>query len=352
MHLNAAVTMRLNAVITATALFASACGSTSFRIPPAELARLATLPPEVRGDHVRVVEQLEATDSVGVNEVSSGTPVQPRQRGTSEGLHHSYFSHPGSSIGHAAVRPGGGGGHFGGGGGDGRAYAIAILVAAAIILVATAEIEGARYDVFARVNPMQQVQLFSKDGDYAVVPLAWIDPQTAAETDTAIINSTDGPWQPLGRAPLDRAGWTYAMLGGVGTFKSIDGTRANGAASTIQLGYFPTQQLGVLASTYFGGRHDSYGDFLFESRYTLELDDYVAHAGPVHLGFYAGGGGAYRWEDSPTARGAGDAGSTALLGGTQLQLDVNTRLALTARFGETYAHGEPMTDALFGLALY
>ena len=35
-----------------------------------------------------------------------------------------------------------------------------------------------------------------------------------------------------------------------------------------------------------------------------------------------------------------------------IQLDVNTRIALTARFGLTRAHEERMTDALVGLSVY
>jgi hypothetical protein len=34
------------------------------------------------------------------------------------------------------------------------------------------------------------------------------------------------------------------------------------------------------------------------------------------------------------------------------QLDINTRLAITARLGLAYAHGERMRDALIGLAVY
>ena len=35
-----------------------------------------------------------------------------------------------------------------------------------------------------------------------------------------------------------------------------------------------------------------------------------------------------------------------------IQLDINTRLALTARLGLTRAHDERMTDAMVGLAVY
>jgi hypothetical protein len=340
--------MRSIALITVTTLIASGCGSTTYEIPRAELARLATLPPETRGEHVRVVEQLSDTDVGFEQPVTANTQLVlfPDFNVYGPTRAH-YFHHPGNVSPRFAAH--GGGGHFGGGGGgggDGRGYVVAILVAAAVILFA----DGARFDGFAQLHPMHPVHLFGVNGGYAVLPLAWIDPQTAAWTARAVIHDTEGPWHPLERAPLDRAGWTYAMFGGVGTLQSVDGTKALGTTTTIQLGIFPTQTLGILGSVFFGWRDDSYGNTLLESRYTLEVDDYVAHSGPLHLGFYAGGGSAYRWEDSPI--GNGDTGSLALLGGAQLQLEFNTRLAITARLGETYAHGDYMTDALIGLAVY
>jgi hypothetical protein len=49
---------------------------------------------------------------------------------------------------------------------------------------------------------------------------------------------------------------------------------------------------------------------------------------------------------------AGNEASGALIGGATFQLDINTRLALTARLGVSWAHGEQMHDALIGLSVY
>jgi hypothetical protein len=49
---------------------------------------------------------------------------------------------------------------------------------------------------------------------------------------------------------------------------------------------------------------------------------------------------------------AGEDTSAALAGGAMFQLDVNTRVALTARLGLAYAHTEQMTDLLFGISVY
>jgi hypothetical protein len=189
----------------------------------------------------------------------------------------------------------------------------------------------------------------SKTGEKIVLPLAWIDSETAKWTDKAVIRSTEGPWHPLERAPLDREGWNYSMYGGIGTYQSADGSKDTGTATTIQLGYFPMHEVGIVSSVFLGWRDNKLDQTLFESRYTLELQGYPVHTGPIQFGGYIGGGLAYRLEDGIPG---GNNSSTALIGGAMMQLDINTRLALTARFGLTRAHDERMTDALFGLAVY
>jgi len=42
----------------------------------------------------------------------------------------------------------------------------------------------------------------------------------------------------------------------------------------------------------------------------------------------------------------------ALVGGAMFQLDVNTRIALTARLGIAQAHDEQMHDVLIGISVY
>jgi hypothetical protein len=253
------------------------------------------------------------------------------------------------SIGGGGDHGSGGGGGHGGGGGDGKAAAVAVLVVAATALFVVAAIEGSRFDGYAQLHPMHPVYLFGRDGQITMRPLAWIDPQTAAWADHAIVRSTEGPWTPLERAPLSREGLAYGLFGGVGTYTSADGSKGTGTATTIQLGYFPEQQVGVVGSIFFGWRDNAVAQTLFESRYTLEVQGYPAVAGPLHMGLYGGGGGAYRFEDGIPG---GNSGSLALIGGAMLQLDINTRLALTARLGATYAHDEAMSDAMIGLSVY
>jgi hypothetical protein len=354
--------MRLVAAVLAATVVTAGCASNSYKIPAKELQRLATLPPEVRGQHVRVIQELTNADVGPAEPVSAETQIVvfpevnvygPARGGRFHDHRHGTFG----SGGNVPTGNGGGGGHHvssgggggGGGGGDGKAEAIAILIAAATVLVVAAGVEGSRFDGFAQLHPMHPVHLFGRDGGYTVMPLAWIDPQTAAWADHGIVRSNEGPWHPLERAPLDRAGFSYAMFGGLGTYTSADGSKATGTATTIQFGYYPEQRFGILGSIFFGWRDNAVSQTLFESRYTLELQTYPVVAGPMHFGLYAGGGAAYRWEDGIPG---GNAGSTALIGGAMLQLDINTRIAITGRLGVTGAHGERMTDAMLGLAVY
>ncbi|HUS28282.1 MAG TPA: hypothetical protein VMZ53_07230 [Kofleriaceae bacterium] len=355
--------MRLVSLVVATTVAATGCATTSYKIPTSELNRIASQPPETRGQHVRVMQELDDTDAGPPQPVTAETQIiffpQINVYGPSE--RRRYYQTNSTwgcgGCGGGGVS-GGGGGHksgggkgfnFNGGAGDGKGAAVAVLVAAAVALVAVAAVEGSRFDGFANLHPMHPVYMIGKNGEHIVLPLAWIDPETAKWTDKAVIRSTEGPWQPLERAPLDRQGWTYAMYGGVGTFESADGSKDNGTATTIQLGYFPTHEVGIVGSVFFGWRQNAVDQTLFESRYTLELQGYPIHTGPMQFGGYIGGGAAYRFEDGIQG---GNSGSSALLGGAMMQLDINTRLALTARFGLTRAHEERMTDAMVGLSVY
>ena len=366
--------MRQIAVVLAASVLATGCATNSYTIPGTELQRLAATAPEARGQHVRVVQDVQESDVDQAQPVSGGAEVmifpEPNVYGPERGRYYAgggggwsggSWSGGGGGVhvggvshGGPGVKSGGGGGHglgsLGSGGGDGKAEAIAILAAAAVVLVAAAAIEGSRFDGYANLHPMMPVHLVGRDGQQTVMPLAWIDPQTAAWTDHAVVRDNEGPFQSLERAPLDRRGWTYAMLGGAGTYKSVDGSTGTGTSTAIQLGFFPEQRIGVVGTVFFGWRDNAVAQTLFESRYTLELDAYPVQAGPLHLGVYGGGGGAQRWEDYPGVD--GNEGTVALLGGALMQLDINTRLALTARLGVTQAHSETMKDAMFGLSVY
>ena len=338
--------MRIATVLLAASLISGGCGSYSYRISGAELQRLATLPPPLRGKAVRVDQEITNTEMPAAQRVDDGTVIiEPDINVISV--------NGGGGGGGTIVRSGGGGfsPKFGGGGGDGKGEAIAILVLAAVALIAVAAVEGARWDGTAQIHPMMPVHLFGRDGGYSVMPLAWIDPRTAQWADHAIISEREGPFRTLDRAPLERTGLTYSMYGGRASMRSVWGDLANGTAFTIQGGVFVTQEIGVQASIFFGWRDNREGYTMFESRYTLELDYLPVVAGPLSAGGYVGGGAAYRFEGSDRLPG-GNSGSGVGLGGAMFQLDLHTRIALTARFGISEAHGEHSTDAMLGLSVY
>lgn len=341
--------MRALAVVLAGSLVAG-CAVNSYQIPTSELARLAQTPPEARGQRVRVIQEVVASDVpvappvtgetqvVVVPQVNISAGIHPRSRG---------------SGGWGSI---GGGGKIGGAGNDGKAAAIALIAVAATAMVTAAVIEGSRFDGWAQLHPMHPVHLIGKDGGYTVVPLAWLDANAAAWADSAVVRPTEGPWLQLERAPLSRRGITYGMYGGTGSLRSADGTLAMGPAWTIQLGVFPTQQIGVVASVFFGWRDNQYNATLLETRTTGELQIMPVQLGILHAGLYGGAGVAYRFEDAVKLAGdraiPGNESSMALVGGAMFQLDINTRVALTARLGIAQAHGEQMHDALFGLSVY
>ncbi len=341
--------MRICAALLAC-LAATGCADNSYRIPRWELMRLASTPPAQRGDHVFVSQEYSATDVPSTPKVYDETPIVLVAPIDPEHRRGGGFSGSGGGGGlggsHIGGHGGGGGGLGGGGGGDGRAYAIVAVVVAATILVIAAAVEGDRFDGYAKLHPMHPLHLIGQDGTYVEMPLAWLDPETAALSDYAVVRPSDGPWQKLERARLWRTGWTYGVYSGVGKYLARDGSTGTGPANTIQLGYFPEQRFGIVGSVFLGWRDDAKENTSYESRYTLELQAFPFEAGPVHFGAYGGGGLAYRFEPG------GNDGGGELHGGATIQLDVATRLALTLRLGVSDAHGAVMQDAMFGLAVY
>jgi hypothetical protein len=338
--------MRALAVVLAGSLIASGCAVNSYRIPTSELVRLAQVPPDARGQRVRVIQEVVASDVPAAPPVSGETEVViAPQLDVAVGVHR----------GPRGYRGGGFGGKIGGAGNDGKAAAVAILVLAATALVTAAVVEGSRFDGYAQLHPMHPVHLIGRDGGYTVLPLAWIDADAAAWADTAVVRPNEGPWRPIERAPLSRQGLTYGMYGGSGSLRSADGTTAMGPAWTVQLGVFPTQQVGLVASLFFGWRDNQLGATLFETRTTAELQVLPIQLGILHAGLYGGVGVAHRFEDAIRLGDgvvAGDETSAALVGGAMLQLDLNTRIALTGRLGLARAHGEEMRDVLVGISVY
>ncbi len=329
--------MRTMRCLAALALVVTTgCLSTSHAIPRGELMRLAQAPPAERGERVRVVQafagnnqphaQAVRADAVlvvdtGVH-VHAGPPVRaPRSPGT---------PHPGAAQ--VAKQ-------------DAKHW----LVVAATIAVALAFTEGARYDGWARLHPMHPVHLYGGYGEYRRVPLAQLDAGTASWARRAYVVTDEGPWQPLGRAPLNRQGFAYAVQLGRGEIAASDRTVAPGPLGRIELGYFPSKTLGVMGSLGLGWRDHALGSTVYENRAGLGLRWFPIIAGPLHLGLLGEAGISGHVDDAPMGR---DSGTRSLGAGAIFELELTTRLALSARATSTLLHGEWFAELLAGLTIY
>lgn len=331
------------ALVTAAAALLGGCLTNTYKISQGELTRLAATPPEQRSERVRVVQEFEGETPPAQPAVTGETQVVFVPRTVivvdGHGGHQGYGSH---HSGHGG-RGGGKGGKLGGGG-DGKGAVIALVAMAAGAGIVLAATEGQRYDGWVRLHPMHPVHLWGPWG-YGVVPLAQLDPATAATATKAVIRDREGPWQTLGRAPLDRQGWSYSVLGGAGEIDGWDG-RGTGAQFHVQLGYYPAHQVGVQLAWTPAWRDDVMGETILDLRLGLELDVLPLDAGPLHGGGYLNGSLGWRTDRDGTDEAAFSGG------GAKLQLELTTRLAVTGRFGVTRAYGELARDATVGLSIY
>lgn len=329
--------LRAIALCVAAAVGAG-CLSTTHRIPNRALAELAAKPPEQRSAKVRVVQSFAGDEPPAAQRVDDGTPVV-------------YVGVGGHSHGHGhhgSVR----GGSHGVGGGEARAAARdskGWIIIAALAAVGFAVTEGARYDGWVALHPMHPVHLYGPGGEYAVMPLAQVDPETAAWARRAYVRPSEGPWRTLGRAPLDRAGWTYSVLMGGGEIHAGDRTVEAGFLSHIQFGLFPAQQVGLQFDIALGWRENTDMDTTFDARYALELDLMPFSAGSLHAGGYGQYGIFTHLDDVPTGR---DSSGTFYGGGVLLQLELTTRLTITGRAGVNVIYGDRLTEATIGLSIY
>ena len=338
----------MSRLLAALSLVCASCVATTYRIPQGELARLAQTPPAERGRSVRVVQELstaedppESAPVTGDTTIVILPPIDvvvgapPRPIGPPP--------HP--------VHGGGGGGGFhpsGGAGDNAKGEAIAYLAVAATAAIVLAATEGERYDGWAQMHPMMPVHLWGPGG-YTVLPLADIDPATAAWATRAVVRPAEGPWRELGRAPFDREGWSYAVLLGASDVVSADHSVGTGAGGHIMIGGYPSHMIGVMGDFDFAWGPNQVQATNFAARASLELDVLPIDLGPLHGGLYGELGFVHRTEDGlPDADASSGRGEL----GTLIQVSVNTRLALTARLGLGEELGERMRDICFGLSIY
>ncbi|HKE18542.1 MAG TPA: hypothetical protein VKB80_26875 [Kofleriaceae bacterium] len=324
------------------------CPSASHRITRGELIELAQKPPEARGERVRVVQSLGGADEppspaprvhAGVSVYVAapiwvdGTPRHHGYHGPSSGYH---GDGGGSVVRRSNVARGQ------------KEEAKAWLIVAGIVAGALAFTEGVRYDGWVKLHPMQPLHLWGPYGDYTWMPLAELTPEVAEWADHGAVRSDEGPWQPLGRAPLDRRGFSYSFLLGAGQVPVVNAGVDAGFLGRFQIGFFPSQIIGIQADIAYNWTQDDTGADIFDGRYSLELDALPFRAGAVHAGGYGQIGLSSLSDDGVSF----DDVDALFGGGGLLQLELTTRLALTVRAGVVAAHDEGLFELTGGVSIY
>jgi len=352
----------------------SGCLSNRYLIPPQELARLAQLPPDTRGDKVLVVQALgerrseaiepgsaaDATATVddadefadlgiqiGVNLAaesggpagshrvgggwrgpastgsSSRPPVPPPRSSRSSGGGSSVSHHSGNSA----------------GGGAGNEVAAVVIVMIAVLVLAAAGFaitEGLRYDGAVQMFAGQPVHLKDAYGVERVVALGDLVPADAAQSVGGEVMDDEG-WglRFLDRRPLDRKGFAFKV--DMGSLQSLCACySAAGFGSNIQFGYFPHHRAGLLLNLSLGGGSDALGRTFQRHSISAEAQWFPLNLWRFHLGGFGHGGiQIARESDSLTRTGP------AFGGGLILEIALTTRLTLMARGDWTTARTAP-----------
>lgn len=344
--------LRITLLALVAAVSAGCLGNTHV-IPRGELQALAHSDPETRGEQVHVVQQFMSADDPPAADRASGSVsggvhvVVPVRVGPSRAPHRR--TPPPTSVGQPGSKPSSST--------PAKAEAkeayvwIIVAVAAAVVLAST---EGVRYNGTVRMHPMHPVHLYGPGGAYeGSVPLAYLDPDTAAWADRAVVRESEGPWQRLRRAPLDRRGLNYSLILGAAELPSaydetLGDAEERGFLSHIQLGYFPDTRLGFLLDIGLGWRNNRMNETLFDSRWALEGQFFPVTAGKLHAGLFGQVGFGGRLEDGPEER----TFSRLLGGGGLVQLELTTYMAITARAGLTSIHGFTSSDFGLGISIY
>lgn len=323
------------------------CPSANHRVTRGELLELAQQPPENRGENVRVVQSLGSADEPPepAPRIRAGVSVYvaaPIWVGGSPRYHRYRDTRVRSSSGTVVHRSGSNVAR------GQKEEAKAWLVVAAVVAGALAFTEGVRYDGWVKLHPMHPVHLWGPYGEYTWMPLAHVTPDVAEWADHGSVRSDEGPWQPLGRAPLNRQGFTYSLLLGAGQVPVVGDDPDTGFLGRFQLGYYPSQMIGIQADIAYGWTEDSLGATIFNGRYSLELDVMPFSAGKIHAGGYGQIGLGSLSDDGVSF----DDTSALFGGGGLLQLELTTRLALTARAGIVSVHDEALFEFTGGVSIY
>jgi hypothetical protein len=352
-------------------IFLSGCLSNSYYVRRDELVRLSTLEPQDRWQSVRAVQEINGDDYPASDDSALySSPYRPTTVyfGTVvvDSHHHGWCPPPRSSrpqrtLSSASVAPPPSGTPIQAAGsgmaskkGNGNSAAAA-AVAAAVVVGATAGFtlaasEGARYDGWLAVHQDEPLHLRLRNGSTMPIRLSSLTPDEAAEAEGAIVyEGNEGRFPRLGRAPLDRSGFTLTTALHMGGVPQLDRPVGTGAGGYLHIGgnIGGVVTLG-LAATADSGLDTRHSTLLA----TLGPEVQIF---PLHfLGFYAGAGWSFRNTGLDWGTRADE--GWMIRGGAVGELTLTTRLALQARAGvvrHDFASGAPITwEGQLGLAIY
>lgn len=340
-------------------LYLSGCLAGSYAIAGDEVRRIAALPPENRGTHVRATQQTSFADAYNAPEPVAAEPAGPNVTGVVilggpvPPAHH-HHHHPTGNAGVGAVlagshrqpaQPRSGGSHVGGSGfgnvskaapskGNDASTAATIAVAALVVGTSAFSIaaltEGPRFDGWVWIPPTQQLMLKPRGANPYWLPLSELTREDAALVESAVL--MQDAEQRLERAPLHRVGLSTSLELGGSAMRSSNATTNGGFAARYGLGGFPLPWLGILGNAGFSVGDDN--GTLFDGRLGLELRLMPLHLRRVHLGGYGELGHAWLLHDRTGGSAHGE-GAYFGLGGL-LEIDLTTRLGLLLRGGAAW----------------
>lgn len=209
---------------------------------------------------------------------------------------------------------------------------VLVVVGGVFIGAALAGSEGARYDGRFALPPDRPIHLRNASGEIGWVRANKLTPAMLAGVDEGIVSDADGSLLRLGRAPLDRRGFTYGVEIGAAGMNTVARDLRVGFSGRMALGYFPVQAFGVLAGLNLQTGPKGDQATAIDVRPHLELQLLPVHGGGFHAGVYTEAGRSFGSERLVSGE-ERSSSSWALGGGLLLQRELSTLLALVVRGG-------------------
>jgi hypothetical protein len=308
------------------------CLSQSYEVSAPELARIAGLPAEERGEHVRVTQQtsfgndlsdvtLPSADADVALWIASDASVDPsgERRRHASSLDSALDVDDDDDAAEKAL-----------------AVAVVVVATAATAAVTVGITEGARFDGWVRAPEQHPVLLVDRWGRRRWQRLASLSEDELSDVDHGVLADFSDDLEPIERHPLDREGFVYQLEFGAEP-APFDGPSL-AFSGRGGLGFMPSQRYGVLLGAAFstaraGAEPLPAGDttLSLDHRVFLQGEAWPVSEGRWHLGPYAELG--YAWALADHSFGSRAASGPMLALGAALQLDWTTRLALTLRAG-------------------